>query len=145
MTARTDAILAQEFSGLPDWQVADTLNAETVQVDGDSPIVVVQNFLLMTGQWGRMKDDAAKSTDATNRIFCQNALCLFEDPKIDSLGWGDNPAYPAAIAAILDGMIAYGYLDAAGKTFVMNQRYVPAPKWVPKITYHEVGEVRKAQ
>ncbi len=143
MTARTDAILAQEFAALADGQVADALNAQTVQVDGDSPILTISNARVVTQAWGRITDDIETHADKTRREFLRNAMYLFDAKGADTIGWGDSPEYPPAIAAILDGLIAYGYIDADFKTFVMAQRYVTVPVWDPPITHLEVAKARR--
>lgn len=142
MSDRTDAILQEKYSNVPDWEVADSLNLETINVDGDSPLIVIQNALVMANAWGYMEDDSVNSPDRDKRAFLLKTLCLFRAPSAESLGWGDNPLYPPTIAAILDGLIGYGYIDNTFKEFVMSQRYVKIPKWNPPFTAREVGLTR---
>jgi hypothetical protein len=142
MSERTDAILRPEHSGLPDWQVSDILNAETIQVDGDSSLLRVQNALAGMGAWGQIEDDSINDSDRNKRVFLLNVLCLFRAPSAESIGWGDDPSYPTIISDMLDGLIVYGYVDINFKNFVMSQRYVSKPKWDPPFTAREVGLVR---
>lgn len=144
MTERTDEILDQAYTNLPDWEVASTLNEQTIQVDGDSSLLKVQNALAGIGAWGQIEDDSIHDTERNKRIFLLNVLCLFRAPSAESIGWGDDPSYPVIISNMLDGLIAYGYIDSNFKTFVMSQRYINIPKWNPPITAREVGIARGA-
>ena len=156
MTSRTDAILNPAFALLADWQVTQTLNAQTKQVDGDSPILAISNALWFSGHdahaaippaggpWGKIIDDSVHHADAVRRQFLLDCLYLFEAKGAETVGWGDNPAYPIGIEASLDGLISYGYINSDLKTYIMSQRYVTVPVWDPLFTDEEVGTVRKA-
>jgi hypothetical protein len=82
--------------------------------------------------------------DAARRQFLLDCLYLFEAKGAETVGWGDNPAYPIGIEASLDGLISYGYINSDLKTYIMSQRYVTVPVWDPLFTDEEVGTVRKA-
>jgi hypothetical protein len=144
MSTRTDAISGFS-SSVPDWEVADILNAETIQVDGDSSLLRVQNALAGIGAWGQIEDDSINDLDRNKRVFLLNVLCLFRAPSASSIGWGDDPSYPIIISNMLDGLIAYGYIDSDFKAFVMSQRYISIPKWSPPFTSREIGIYRGAR
>jgi hypothetical protein len=153
--ARVAAVMAAKYNGQADWQVRESLNAETVQVDGDSPILAISNGLWFMGHakhqedppdggpWGRIADDALYHADPKRRRFLQDCVYLFDAKGATTIGWGDNPGYPDAIEKALDGLITYGYFDATFKTFVMSKRFVDAPKWSPLFSDGEVGQIRK--
>ncbi len=163
MTARTDRILALIATGLQDGQIAETMAAETMTIDGDSPILAISNMLWASGDsahraaapgggpWGRIIDDAAHYDDPANpeasvkrRTFLLDCVYIFEAKGADTIGWGDDPMYPIAIEAMLDGLIQYGYIDAAIKSAIMAQRYQTVPKW-EMISHLEVATVRRGE
>lgn len=142
MTARTDAILALEFASLADWQVAEALNAQTVTDLGDASLLAIQNILLLSGEWGRIKV-AAKGTDLA-AVLAENALALFESPDVDAIGFGDSPAVLPAITAMLDALVGLSLISAESRAAILVMANVTKQKWSPEITAEEVGIARKA-
>jgi hypothetical protein len=152
--ARVAAVMAAKYNGQADWQVRESLNAETVQVDGDSPVLAISNGLWYLGHekrqenppdggpWGRIMDDALYHTDPKRRRFLQDCVYLFDAKGATTIGWGDNPGYPIAIEVALDGLVSYGYFTNDFKTYIMSQRYVDVPKWSTAFTDAEVGNIR---
>lgn len=142
MTARTDAILAQVFAALADWQVAETLNAQTETGLGDASLLAVQNILLLSGEWGQIKV-ASKGTGST-AVLAENALALFESPDVDAIGFGDSPAVLPAITAMLDALVGLSLISSESRSAILAMSNVTKQKWSPMFTDEEVGNVRKA-
>jgi hypothetical protein len=144
MTARTDAILGQD-PAMPDWQVADVLNAQSgPPVLGDASIVAVQNVLLLAGDWGKIKV-AAHGDNQQLAVLCENALALFESPDVSSIGFGDSPYVLPAITAMLDAMVSAGLVGAESRTAILAMAWVQTPLWTPPFTAREVGLARGSQ
>ena len=144
MTARTDAIMAQEFSALADWQVRQTLNLQTVPAYGDAKLIDAENYLLLTVQWGQLEYAAKRGTDQGKAERAFNAMRLFTDVKLTAIGYGDHPSIYPAIEAQMTQLVTDGTINEAAKTYILSLATVQVPKWDPLFTDEEVGNVRKA-
>jgi hypothetical protein len=155
--ARVAAVMAEKYSNVivwPDWRVREEINLETVQVDGDSPILAITNGLWYLGRekrkesppdggpLGAILDDALHHPDPKQRRFLRDCSYLFDMNGASTIGWGDNPGYPMSIEESLDGLVFYQYFTNDFKNYVMSQQYVDVPKWNPLFTDAEVGTIR---
>jgi hypothetical protein len=142
MTVRTDAILAQEFAAMPSGQVADTLNAQTAPGLGDAELLAAENLLLLSGTWGKLEYAAARGVDkeVSERAF--NAIRLFTDPKISTIGYGDNPYVFPAVSAQMNDLVTDGLVDQSTCDAILAMATVQIPVWSPPFTDIEVNRTR---
>ena len=139
MTARTDAILAQEFAGIPDWLVADTLNARTTTAAGDVPTKEIRRYLVLNGIIGGI-EETARGTGALARV-CTATLRALEPDAFTDLDF-DDATVVAQITSMCDALISGGLLTSQQKSDILAMGTRTVPLWSPQFTAREVGLAR---
>jgi hypothetical protein len=142
MTARTDAILDAAFDGFSDPEVADALNAQTIQADGDVPTKEIRRYLVLNGLIGGI-EEAARGTGALARV-CTSTLRALEPNAFDDLDF-DDPVVVAQISAMCDALVsgnAVTGVTAEHKATILAMGTRTFPKWSPPFDHLEVARAR---
>jgi hypothetical protein len=113
----------------------------------DASLLHIKNIFRITGELAGIKDASERHETASTRLAAIAAVDLFQpDPEAQELGWGDHPAIPLRVAAILDtlrsaGLVSQSTQDAIMATAQRHQSWAEANLGRP-VTLHEVSIAR---
>jgi hypothetical protein len=127
---------------LSDADASKELSALTVIMVGDSPLLEIENLLLMTGEWGAIEETAHSGPSFELRALCRTAVRLFTDSKEKYLGWGDDPNIPIKVESLLSNLVLAGLMDDSTKSAILAMKLRTVLKYNPSVHHLEVAKAR---